>query len=112
MCKKLKSEGCSLYTRVLSMISLMVSLSLRTKNLARIDVAVPTDHWLLSLFVRASESLGRLHNQLSHNIKTFWYVVKLLNIKSDLAVESCHTGDVPCFELLDKIQCWVEQNMG
>ena len=54
------------------MISLMVSLSLRTKNLAQIDVAVPTDHWLLSFFVRASESSGRLPNQIiTHNLKTF-----------------------------------------
>ena len=54
------------------MISLMVSLSLRTKKLARTDVAVPTDHWLLSLFVRASESSGRLPNQIiTHNLKTF-----------------------------------------
>ena len=54
------------------MISLMVSLSLVTKNLARTDVALPTDHWLLSLFVRASESLGRLPNQIiTHNLKTF-----------------------------------------
>ena len=53
------------------MISLMVSLSLRTKNLARTDVAVPIDHWLLSLFVRASESSGRLPSQIiTHNLKT------------------------------------------
>ena len=63
MCKKLKSEGCSQYTRVLSMISLMVLFSLITKNLARTDATVPTDHWVLSLFVRASESLEILQNQ-------------------------------------------------
>ena len=71
MCKKIEIEECSLYTRVLLMISLMVSLSLRTKNLARIEVAVPTDHWLQSLFVRASESSGRLPSQIiTHNLKT------------------------------------------
>ena len=42
MREKMEGTTC-LYTRVLSMISLMVSLSLRTKNLARTDVAVPTD---------------------------------------------------------------------
>ena len=72
MCKKFKSEECSLYTTELSMISPMVSLSLRTKNLARIEVAVPTDHWLLSLFVRASESSGRLPNKIIKlYVKTF-----------------------------------------
>ena len=70
MCKKFEIKECSLYTRVLSMISLMVSLSLRTKNLARIEVAIPTDYWLLSLFVRASESSGGLPSQIiTHNLK-------------------------------------------
>ena len=45
------------------MISLKVLFSLITENLARTDVAVPTDHWVLSSFVKASESLGRLQNQ-------------------------------------------------
>lgn len=57
------------------MISLMVSLSLVTKNLAQTDVALPTDHWLLSLFVRASESLGRLQNKVRDKLKTFMYSV-------------------------------------